>query len=168
MPYRWFLADNHTWGTHNARLCWRALLPVEKLLLHALPLHRMILPDGISDSELESMGGNMMHLQTVALAMAVALSLVDWAHPHALLPTAVPAVPAAPAAQAVATRLRTSKTRKARKSLAEKKLEMKLKARFGFHQGKGEAKTSKARKAVASKAKSCRGPSCLRGTRWHS
>ena len=151
-------------GAHIMLGCaGRALLPVEKLLLHALPLHRMILPDGISDSELESMGGNMMHLQTVAVAMAVALSLVDWAHPHALLPTAVPAAPAA-----LATKLRNSKTRRPRKSTAEKMLEMKLKARFGFHQRKGGTKVSKARKAVDVKAKSCRGPACLRGTRWHS
>eukprot|EP00435_Cladocopium_sp_Y103_P074412 s326_g48.t1 len=142
----------------------RALLPVEKLLLHALPLHRMALPDGISDSELESMGGNMMHLQTVSVAMAVALNLVDWAHPHALLPTAVPAVPAS---QASATKLRSSKNSRPRKSAAEKRLEMK--ARFGLSDGKKVAKVSKARKkSLATKAKSCRGPACLRGTRWHS
>ena len=152
-------------GAHIALgFAGRVLLPIEKLLLHALPLHRMVIPDGISDSELESMGGNMMHLQTVAVAMAVALSLVDWAHPHALLPTAVPAVPAVPAIQASAPKLRKSKNGKPRRSIAEKKLEIKLETRFGLHEGK-------ARKTVATKAmkaKSCRGPICFRGTRWHS
>ena len=40
----------------------RCLIPAEKLLLHCLPLHRMVIPEGVSDGGLECMGGNMMHL----------------------------------------------------------------------------------------------------------
>ena len=142
----------------------RILLPIEKLLLHALPLHRMVLPDDISSSEIEDMGGNMMHLQTVAVAMAVALSLVDWGHPLAFQHTRAPAVQAVQAAQIKRTKGRKNcQCDKPRKCRAEKQLELRLRARFGLKKGKIQNQ----RKVVA-KPKKKSGPSCLRGTRWQS
>ena len=157
----------------------RTLISHEKLLLHGLPLHRMVLPKEISDSELESMGGNMMHLQTVAVAMVVALSLVDWSQPHAhsFVPApvfpAVPAVPAIPAIPAVpasaATKPRGRKAKHKKPSAAGTKLECQLKARFGI--GARTAPSARVRRATKRVAKTKRCPKaveCLRGTRWAS
>ena len=68
----------------------RSLVPLEKLLTNALPLHVLKLPSCVSEQDIEKMGGNMMHLQTVAVAMMLALSFVDWS---------MSAAHAAPAAQ---------------------------------------------------------------------
>lgn len=151
----------------------RTLISHEKLLLHGLPLHRMVLPKEISDSELESMGGNMMHLQTVAVAMVVALSLVDWSQPHAhsFVPApvfpAVPAIPAVPAS--AATKPRGRKAKRKKPSAAGTKLECQLKARFGI--GARTAPSAKVRRATKRVAKTKRCPKaveCLCGTRWAS
>ena len=61
----------------------RVLAPLEKLLLHAIPLHRMIIPSGVSDSQLGAMGGNTMHVQVVAAAMLLTASMVNWGDPAA-------------------------------------------------------------------------------------
>ena len=64
--------------TPGAHLVVRALrrrvLPMEKLLLHAFPLHRLSL-GGLSETALSSLGGNTMHVQCVGAALAIALSL---------------------------------------------------------------------------------------------
>lgn len=153
----------------------RTLVPHEKLLLHGLPLHRMVLPKNISDSELESMGGNMMHLQTVAVAMVIALSLADWSQEQARsfvpVPSTVPAVQAAQAVQATVPPC--SKGRKTRqkqaRTAADKKLECQLKARFGIGARKALDHTvRKPKKRAAKTIHRPRAVACLRGTRWAS
>ena len=61
----------------------RVIAPLEKILLHAFPIHRMIFPSSLRDAELASMGGNTMHVQIVGIAMMFAVSLVDWTKPVA-------------------------------------------------------------------------------------
>ena len=56
----------------------RIIVPLEKILLHALPIHRMVFPASLTDKELASMAGNTMHVEIVAVAMMFALVLVDW------------------------------------------------------------------------------------------
>ena len=64
--------------TPGSNLCVRSigrtLLPVEKLLLHGFPVHRLNL-EGLSDSVVSSLGGNTMHVKCVAAALAMALAL---------------------------------------------------------------------------------------------
>jgi hypothetical protein len=52
----------------------RCVLPVEKLLCHAFPLHTLNLED-LSPTELASLGGNTMHVQCVGAAIAMAVAL---------------------------------------------------------------------------------------------
>lgn len=59
----------------------RIMLPIEKLLVHNFPVHRMKVPSSIADPVLASLGGNTMHLASVGLAMLIAISAVDWANP---------------------------------------------------------------------------------------
>ena len=146
----------------------RMLAPMEKLLLHCLPVHTMSF-EGITDAELEDMGGNMMHLQTVGVAMLVAIALVDWAQPGSRcgrLPQegnmvlAVHAVPSAPMPAA----------RKKSLTAAEKKLERQLRERFGLKVGiKRRVKVDASRLKSQKKVKLPCLPlhkACLRGTRW--
>ena len=56
----------------------RLVSPMEKIMLHGFPVHRMIIPSGISDRDLESMGGNTMHVHVVGAAMLMVLAMVDW------------------------------------------------------------------------------------------
>ena len=141
----------------------RCLIPAEKLLLHCLPLHRMVIPEGVSDGGLECMGGNMMHLQTVGLAMLFALSLVDWLNPAAR------AAPAKPAAIAVSAEAAMGVARRKAKAATkwEKKLEMQLKARFGMlPMSKKVGKRSKLKNFNALLARMPEHKACLCGTRW--
>ena len=69
----------------------RIIAPLEKILLHAFPIHRMVFPANLTDKELASMGGNTMHVEIVAVAMMLALALVDWTKPDASRPNACPA-----------------------------------------------------------------------------
>ena len=141
---------------------------IEKLLLHCLPVHTMSF-EGITDAELEDMGGNMMHLQTVGVAMLVAIALVDWAQPGSRcgrLPQegnmvlAFHAVPSAPMPAA----------RKKSLTAAEKKLERQLRERFGLKVGiKRRVKVDASRLKSQKKVKLPCLPlhkACLRGTRW--
>ena len=121
----------------------RALIPLEKMLVHGLPLHNMRIPAEVSDADMEEMGGNMMHLATVGIAMLMATALVNWGHP------------AAPAVQAVlAVQARKNKITE------EKKLQAALKARFGISRakpkGKAKCRSKQKPKHIA----------CLKGTRW--
>jgi site-specific DNA-cytosine methylase len=141
----------------------RCLIPAEKLLLHCLPLHRMVIPEGVSDSDLECMGGNMMHLQTVGFAMLLALSLVDWHNPAAR------AAPAKPAAIAVSAEAAMGVAQRKPKAATkwEKKLEMQLKARFGMlPMSKKVGKRSKLKNFNALLARMPEHKACLCGTRW--
>ena len=56
----------------------RIMVPVEKLLAHNFPLHKMPMPTNMSDSEVESLGGNTMHLASVGLALLIGMAGVDW------------------------------------------------------------------------------------------
>ena len=59
----------------------RLLCPLEKILLHGFPIHKMKFPPTITDKQLESMGGNTMHLHIVGAAIVMGLALVDWSLP---------------------------------------------------------------------------------------
>ena len=63
----------------------RRLVPLEKLLVHGFPVHKMVFPDGITDAMMEELGGNTMHLMCVGAALLIATSIVDWSHPAAAL-----------------------------------------------------------------------------------
>ena len=58
----------------------RVLSPLEKIMLHGFPIHRMTF-GSITDKELESMGGNTMHVHIVGAAALVGMGLVNWALP---------------------------------------------------------------------------------------
>eukprot|EP00438_Fugacium_kawagutii_P000048 Skav202749 [mRNA] locus=scaffold3516:15161:16726:+ [translate_table: standard] len=142
----------------------RLLVPAEKLLLHALPLHRMIIPDGVSDADLESMGGNMMHLHTVAVAMLVALSFVDWSRPQARsLSQIQPSISASLAAPAAPVKRRPVRNRALWNQ--EKALENKIRARFNMVVRKPAKKRGCKKRKVVKVPKHI---GCLRGTRWAS
>lgn len=71
-------------GSHIASsVLGRALVPVDKLLLHAFPVHRMRFPASLTDDQISSLGGNTMHLVSVGTAMLIAIALVDWSVPGA-------------------------------------------------------------------------------------
>ena len=107
----------------------------------------------------------MMHLQTVGLAMLLALSLVDWQNPAARAAPAKPVAIAAPAEGAT----RGVAQRKAKAvTKSEKKLELQLKARFGMlPRSKKVGKNSKL-KTFNKKMLACmpEHKACLCGTRW--
>jgi hypothetical protein len=48
-------------------------------MLHAFPIHRMVFPKDVTDADLESLGGNTMHVMCVGVAIAIVLRMVDWA-----------------------------------------------------------------------------------------
>ena len=54
----------------------RVAIPIEKLLLHAFPIHRVTIPSSVSNDALGRMGGNTMHLQCVGLALLMGISLL--------------------------------------------------------------------------------------------
>ena len=56
----------------------RILSPLEKILLHAFPIHRMTIPTTTTQKQLQEAGGNTMHVQVVGCALFMLLSLVDW------------------------------------------------------------------------------------------
>ena len=43
----------------------RLLVPMEKCLVHLVPLHKLVLPVDVSDTEFGNLGGNTMHLMAV-------------------------------------------------------------------------------------------------------
>ena len=56
----------------------RVLVPVEKLLVHNFPLHKMSVPQDTSDKEMESLGGNTMHLAAVGCALLIGMGAINW------------------------------------------------------------------------------------------
>jgi len=56
----------------------RIMLPPEKLLVHNFPLHKMPECRQISDTDLESLGGNTMHLASVGVALLIGMAAVNW------------------------------------------------------------------------------------------
>ena len=61
----------------------RVIMPIEKLMLHGFPIHRMKIPTSTSSSQLASLGGNTMHVKCVGLAILIGVCLVNWNHPSA-------------------------------------------------------------------------------------
>ena len=71
-------------GSHLVlREAGRVVTPIEKILVHGFPVHRMVFPAQVTDAELASMGGNTMHVHVVAVALMLATSMVDWTLPAA-------------------------------------------------------------------------------------
>jgi hypothetical protein len=62
----------------------RLVVPIEKCLLNAVPVHEAIWPaeEDFSDTDIADLGGNTMHLMAVAKAMLCAAVLVDWSSPR--------------------------------------------------------------------------------------
>ena len=57
----------------------REVIPEEKIVLQAYPLHRMRLPlEAASPAQLSSMAGNGMHCVALGAVMLLAFSFVDW------------------------------------------------------------------------------------------
>ncbi len=54
----------------------RCVLPIEKLLLQGFPVHKMLIPQGITGHQLGRMAGNAMHVKCAAAALLIATSLV--------------------------------------------------------------------------------------------
>ena len=54
----------------------RPIMPIEKLLLHGFPVHRMAIPSDIGSSAVASLGGSTMHVVSVALALQIGILLV--------------------------------------------------------------------------------------------
>jgi site-specific DNA-cytosine methylase len=66
--------------TPRSKICvesaGRVVIPMEKLMLHLLPIHQMKFPS-ISDNSLNVLGGNTMHLKAVGLVLAIGLCLLS-------------------------------------------------------------------------------------------
>ena len=56
----------------------RALLPVEKLILHGFPVSDMTIPHSVSERDMAQMVGNTMAVHTIAAVQLLGLCLVDW------------------------------------------------------------------------------------------
>ena len=130
----------------------RALTPLEKLLVHALPLHRIHIPEDISNREIEIMGGNMMHLQTVGVAMLMAMSLVDWTLDNG------------PPAPAISVPAFQQKSRKKQPGQSPK-IERAIRARFSLQICRNR-QTIKKTKKRQNRIRQPKHIACLRGTRW--
>ena len=149
----------------------RALAPMEKMLLHALPLHKMKFDHSLKDTDFEDMGGNMMHLQTVGVAMLVGMSLVNWAsvdEAFAVVPAVAVKSEKSAVVPAVAVKSEKKPTHKLSAAMA-KKLESKLRSRFGIACPKSQTKMVKhttSKKMMATAGKKPHKIACLRGTRW--
>ena len=63
----------------------RVIMPIEKLMLHGFPIHRMKIPTSTCNTELASLGGNTMHVKCVGVALLLGTLLVNWSHRHARL-----------------------------------------------------------------------------------
>jgi site-specific DNA-cytosine methylase len=60
------------------RAARRCITHAEKLMLHGFPLHETKIPTTVSDTFLEDVGGNTMHLPSVGLALLIGIGLVNW------------------------------------------------------------------------------------------
>lgn len=150
----------------------RVLAPVEKILLHGFPVHRMRQPKGVTDSDLETMGGNTMHVNIVGAAMLMALGLVAWERSSANAPCQLPR-------KGLRAQRRPSPKLKALPRLHGLRKPSgpcgdmavrRLAARWGVCQRRRpHVRKSPKRKATPKPAKSARLPpklAALRGTRW--
>lgn len=64
-----------------SRSLGRVLTPLDKLLVHGFPVHRIKFPSTLTDRDVASLGGNTMHVHVVGIAMLLALSAVAWQRP---------------------------------------------------------------------------------------
>ena len=75
--------------TPNARIVLgqqrRLLSPIEKCLVHLVPVDQLRWPDSLTHGDVARLGGNTMHLMAVGKALLFGLALVDWASPAARL-----------------------------------------------------------------------------------
>ena len=55
----------------------RFVTAVEKLFLNMVPVHLLKWPAELSDTDIQDLAGNTMHLKAVGLAMLIAMSLVE-------------------------------------------------------------------------------------------
>ena len=155
----------------------RVICPLEKVMLHGFPVHRMNIPSEVTQKQLESMGGNTMHVQVVAVAIRLVLGLVDWGLPAAAAPC--PAAPHYTAMCRVHSLQSKMKSKRCRNALQKPGAKTKgktasrkawaaataaLKARWGLP-GRGVAR-SKQKGAKTTKQRVKRSVAVLKGTRW--
>lgn len=136
----------------------RVLSPLEKVLLHAFPLHKMSIPANTTQKQLQDMGGNTMHVQVVACAISLLLGLVDWSLP------ASSAAPVLPIQKGPHARRRARKpgetSRPLQKALAS------LASRWGLHPRQEVKKCCKKKARPGPAAVQPRHIRALAGTRW--
>ena len=65
-------------GVIAVKTLGRIMVPIEKLLAHNFPVHKMRMSRNVTDKDLESLGGNTMHLASVGLALLIGMAGVDW------------------------------------------------------------------------------------------
>ena len=65
-------------GVIAVKALGRIMVPLEKLVAHNFPVHKMRMPRNVTDKDLESLGGNTMHLASVGLALLIGAAGVDW------------------------------------------------------------------------------------------
>ena len=86
----------------------RVMTPIEKCLVHLVPVDQLRWPDALTRRDVARLGGNTMHLKAVGKALLYGFALVDWASPAALRRPPQgqepPRAPAAPRRVAVPTR----------------------------------------------------------------
>ena len=76
----------------------RLMTPIEKCLVHLVPVHELNWPASLTDVDVARLGGNTMHLKAVGKALLFGLALVDWGFPSARLrPPAAARPPRTPA-----------------------------------------------------------------------
>lgn len=148
----------------------RVLAPVEKILLHGFPVHHMRPPQGVTDNDLETMGGNTMHVHIVGAAMLLASGLVNWTkkivHSACKMPRCVK-----PSAQ---SRRPTGQAKHVNKPFEARREAIQLLAsRWGILQQKprrarkgSKAKVRPLQRPLTKRPKLPQRIAALRGTRW--
>lgn len=56
----------------------RIISPSEKMILHALPVHKMLFPASATACQIGQLGGNTMHCMVVAAITQISLAFVNW------------------------------------------------------------------------------------------
>ena len=55
----------------------RELLPLEKMIVHGLPVHKMVAPPRLTNAQIGRLGGNTMDVRCVGVAMMLGMSMVE-------------------------------------------------------------------------------------------
>lgn len=155
-----------------AREAGRVISPLEKVLLHGFPVHRMLIPAEITDSQLESMGGNTMHVHVVGAAILMVLALVDWENVAAHRPCQQSTVHRSlPTLLGQGNGLDTMKKKSSKAKLQKLKsnasgvINHALKVRWAMHAGK-QQKAKPASTRTFSRVARPTTVLALKGTRW--